>query len=81
MRIQIFSIMNDEGEKLQQNTEQALKAMNLNAKIELISDTFDLIACGILNTPAFAVNGKIKSSGKIVKSDEIINILKEINVD
>ncbi|MBD3266601.1 thioredoxin family protein, partial [bacterium] len=40
-------------------------------------DINDIVAFGVMSTPALAVDGKVLASGKLLSPDEIQNLLKE----
>ena len=57
--------------KLFQNTEEAVKDLNLEAEVVKVEDIQKIINAGIMMTPAFAVDGEVKSAGKVLSVDEI----------
>ncbi len=61
--------------KLHENTEIALKELNLTATIEEVKDVNDIIDYGVMKTPALVVDEKVKSSGRVLSTDEIKKIL------
>ncbi|HBJ80734.1 thioredoxin family protein [Pseudothermotoga sp.] len=48
----------------------ALEELNVDAVIEKVEDIAEIIARGVVSTPAIAVNGKIVLSGKIPTLEE-----------
>lgn len=61
--------------KLHENTEEALKSLNLEAVIEEVKDIDKIIDYGVMKTPALVIDEKVKSSGRVLSTDEIINLL------
>jgi len=61
--------------KLHANTEEAIKALNLDATIEEVKDIDKIIDYGVMKTPALVVDEKVKSSGRVLSTDEIKKIL------
>jgi small redox-active disulfide protein 2 len=61
--------------KLFQNTEEAVKDLTIEAEIVKVEDIQEIINAGVMMTPAFAVDGEVKSSGKVLSVDEIKKIL------
>ena len=58
-------------------TVEALKELNMDTTVEHVTD-FSLIASyGVMTTPALVVDGKVVSFGKVLKKDEVIEILKK----
>jgi len=61
--------------KLEENTVLALKELNLEAAIEEVKDIDQIIDFGVMKTPALVVDGKVKSSGRVLGVEEIKKIL------
>jgi small redox-active disulfide protein 2 len=57
--------------KLYELTEQAAKSIGIEYEIEKVEDIQQIIAFGVMMTPALAVNGEVKVSGKVPTADEI----------
>ena len=62
---------------LAQFTEQAVKELGLTAEINKVTDLKQIIALGVMMTPALAVNGNIKVTGKVPSIPEIKTILQQ----
>jgi len=63
-------------EALKKNTEAAAKELGIEYEIEKITDITDIMSFGVMRTPALAVDGQVKVSGKIASADEIKKMLK-----
>jgi len=61
--------------KLEENTVLALKELNLEAAIEEVKDIDQIIDFGVMKTPALVVDGKVKSSGRVLGVEEIKKFL------
>ena len=57
------------------NTEAALKSAGIDAQIEKVEKIVDIMKFGVMTTPALVVDGKVKSAGKVLRSEEIIQHL------
>lgn len=75
MRIEILGTGCSKCKKLFQNTEEAMKDLNLEAEIIKVEDMQKIINAGVMMTPAFAVDGDVKSAGKVLSVDEIKKFL------
>lgn len=64
--------------QLETNTLEALKALYMDTAIEHITDFTQIAAYGVMTTPALVVDGKVVSFGKVLKTDEVITILKKV---
>ena len=60
---------------LGQHTEAAAQALGLEYEMEKITDMNAIIDAGVMSTPALAVNGQIRSTGKVLSVDEIKTLL------
>lgn len=61
---------------LKENTEVALKETGKEAEIIKVMDFKDIMAYGVMTTPALVINEKVVSFGKVLKPKEIIKILE-----
>lgn len=62
---------------LAQFTEQAVKELGITAEINKVTDLKQIMALGVMMTPALAVNGTIKVAGKVPTIPEIKAILQQ----
>ncbi len=62
---------------LAQFTEQAVKELGVTAEINKVTDLKQIMALGVMITPALAVNGSIKVSGKVPTIAELKVLLKQ----
>jgi small redox-active disulfide protein 2 len=62
---------------LAQFTEQAVKELGVAAEINKVTDLKQIVALGVMMTPALAVNGTIKVTGKVPGIPEIKAILQQ----
>lgn len=74
MKIQILGTGCAKCKKLEENALAATEGMDV--EIEKVSQIADIIAFGIIITPALAINGKVKSSGKVLTPEQIKSLLK-----
>jgi small redox-active disulfide protein 2 len=64
--------------KLFSLVEQAVKELNLGAKLEKITDINVIAGYGVMRTPAVAVDGVVKVSGRLPKLEKIKAILQGV---
>lgn len=62
---------------LLQSTEQAVKELGVTAEINKVTDLKQIMALGVMMTPALAVNGTIRVTGKVPSIPEIKAILQQ----
>jgi hypothetical protein len=48
---------------------------NLDAEVLKVQDINEITNFGVMMTPALAINGEVKSSGKLLSPDEIKQLL------
>ncbi|MBC7099876.1 TM0996/MTH895 family glutaredoxin-like protein [Candidatus Bipolaricaulota bacterium] len=58
------------------NAEQAVKELGIQAEIAKVDDLSEITARGVMVTPALAIDGEIKCSGRIPTVEEIKSWLK-----
>lgn len=63
---------------LAQYTEQAVKELGVAAEINKVTDLKQIMALGVMMTPALAVNGTIKVVGKVPSVSEIKALLQQV---
>jgi len=63
--------------KLAENTEAAAKHLGIPYRLEKVTEITKIIAFGVMSTPALAVDGAVKFSGKIPTPEEIERILAQ----
>lgn len=56
---------------LKANAETAIKELGIEAEIVKVSDIKEIMGFGVMSTPAIAIDGKVVSSGKVLKPEEI----------
>ena len=61
---------------LADNVKEALKEIQMEADIVKVTDFGEITRYGVMSTPALVVNEKVVSYGKVLKTPEIIKLLK-----
>lgn len=76
MKIQILGGGCPKCHTLEENTRQALANLSMEAEIVKVTDPDDIMNMGVMFTPALAIDGDVKSSGKVLTPEEVADILK-----
>lgn len=63
---------------LEANTKAALAALGDDSTIGHITDFTEIAKYGVMSTPGLVVDGKVVSSGRVLQTDEIIALLKQV---
>jgi small redox-active disulfide protein 2 len=62
-------------EKLKKNAEEGARLAGTEACIEKVTDIMQITAFGVMMTPALAIDGEVKSVGKVLSAEEIQKLL------
>ncbi len=62
--------------KLYDNTKEAVKELGIDATVEKVEDFKEIMAYGVMKTPALVVDGKVKVMGRVLKVEDIKKYLK-----
>ena len=62
--------------KLENNTKEAIKELNLEAVVDKITDIEAIMGYGAMGMPALVVDNKIFCSGRVPNTEEIKTLLK-----
>lgn len=76
MKIQILGTGCPKCKQVETNAREAVKNLNIEAVIEKITDINQIIDFGVTATPALAVDGDVKFSGRIPSIEEIEKIIR-----
>jgi small redox-active disulfide protein 2 len=71
MKIEILGMGCAKCKKLYENTQDAVRQLNITADIVKVEDMGAIVDYGIMTTPAMAIDGQVKSAGKVLTTDEI----------
>jgi small redox-active disulfide protein 2 len=74
-KLQILGTGCSKCQKLTEHTEAAAKELGLQYELEKVKDIAQIMAFGVMMTPALAVDGVVKVSGKVPSVDEIKKLL------
>ena len=76
MKIQVLGSGCPKCKKLEENARAAVTAVGIHADVEKVTDIDEIMNMGVMITPALAVDGIVKSSGKVLSQDQITGILQ-----
>ena len=74
-KIQILGTGCPKCKTLAENAEEAAKSLGIEYELVKITDINEIMTFGVMMTPALAVDGKVKSTGKILSVDDIKELL------
>lgn len=61
--------------QLEAATKDALAELGMDTTIDHVTDFTQIAAYGVMTTPALVIDSKVVSYGKVLKKDEVIDIL------
>ena len=76
MKIQILGTGCAKCSKLYENTKEAIESAGVEADVEKVTDLADIMAMGVMVTPALAIDGQVKTSGKVPPVEDIKKMLQ-----
>lgn len=77
MKIQILGTGCPKCKKATENAEKAVEMSGTDAEIVKVEKINDIMDFGVMMTPALAIDGDVKVSGKIPSPDQIVKWIKE----
>jgi small redox-active disulfide protein 2 len=75
MKIQILGTGCAKCRTLTANTDKAIRELGLAAEIEKVEALADIARMGVMMTPALAVDGRVKSSGRLLSVHQVKQLL------
>jgi small redox-active disulfide protein 2 len=78
MKIQILGTGCAKCNQLAEATVQAVRELNLPCEFEKVTDLRQIMAFGVMTTPALVVDGKVRLAGKIPSSSELKMLLQSV---
>ena len=77
MKIEILGTGCSKCKALEEATKQAVAKIGGFHSVEKVEDVMKIMEYGVMSTPALVVDGKVKSTGKLLSVDEIVDMIKE----
>lgn len=75
MLVQVLGTGCPKCQRLYAAAEQAIRESGVAAALEKVEDIGQIAALGVMFTPALAIDGQVKSSGKVLTAAEIARLL------
>ena len=76
MKIQILGTGCKKCNKLAEFADKVAKELGLDYELEKVTQLSDIMAMGVMTTPALAVDGEVKVTGKVPAEEEIKTMLQ-----
>jgi small redox-active disulfide protein 2 len=75
MKIEILGSNCKKCKKLEEVVRKVVAENNIDATIEKVKDTKKIIEYGVMTIPALVIDGKVKSSGKLLSERQVLNLI------
>ncbi len=62
--------------QLEESVREALTQLGLDTTIDHVTDFAQIASYGVMTTPALVVYGKVVSYGKVLKTEEVVSLIK-----
>ncbi len=76
MRIQVLGTGCAKCKQLTANAEKAVAELGLAVAVEKVEDVREIVRFGVLATPALAIDGKVRSAGKVLAPADVKALLQ-----
>ena len=77
MKIEILGTGCSKCKALEEAAKQAIAKIGGFHSIEKVEDVMKIMEYGVMSTPGLVVDGVVKSTGKLLSINEIVNLIKE----
>ena len=76
MKIEILGTGCSKCKTLEENAKKAIAQIGGFHEVKKVEDIVEIMNYGVMSTPALVVDGKVKSSGKLLSVEEILKLIK-----
>jgi small redox-active disulfide protein 2 len=76
MKLQILGTGCPNCKRLTANTEAAVQSLGLDAQVEKVEDIREIVAFGVMTTPALVKDGTVILAGQVPSPQQIAALLK-----
>lgn len=77
MIIKILGTACKKCKKMEENVRQAVEELKIDAQIEKVEDFKEIMKYKVISTPGLVIDEEVVSTGKLLKTKEIIKILNK----
>jgi small redox-active disulfide protein 2 len=76
MKIQVLGTGCAKCKQLTANAEKAVAELGLDVKVEKVEDVREIMKFHVMSTPALAVDGNVRSAGKVLSPEAVKELLR-----
>ncbi|MEM2991402.1 MAG: thioredoxin family protein [Halobacteria archaeon] len=77
MKIEIIGTGCPKCKKLEENVRKALEELRMKAEIAKVMKIEDIIERGVMVTPGLAIDGELKSAGRVLSAEEVKKLIEK----
>ena len=77
MKIEVLGTGCPKCKKTAENAEKAVETLGIDAEIVKVENIQNIMDYGVMMTPALAIDGEVKVSGKVPSPEQIAEWIKE----
>ena len=63
---------------MRENTREAVRRLGLEDELLCVNDIREISRLGVMATPSLVVDGRLVCSGKVLKPEQIMELIKEV---
>lgn len=63
--------------ELEKETIEALRELGMDTDVDHVTDFAEIGKYGVMSTPALVLDGRVLSSGKVLKKDQVIELIQK----
>jgi len=76
MKIQVLGSGCVKCKLLEEHVREAVAESGIQADVEKVTDVAVIAGMGVMSTPALAIDGVVKSMGRVLTKDQVVSLLK-----
>ncbi|MEI6874093.1 MAG: thioredoxin family protein [Spirochaetota bacterium] len=76
MKVQILGTGCAKCKLLEQHAREAVAELGFEAELVKVEDIETIMEMGVMSTPALAIDGIVKSVGRVLSKDQVIGFLR-----
>ncbi len=78
MKLQILGGGCTKCKLLEESTRKAVEELSLDCEIVKVTDMDEILDMGVMMTPALAIDGDVKSTGKVLTPEQVKEIIAAV---
>jgi small redox-active disulfide protein 2 len=75
MKIEVLGTGCKNCNALEAATQQAVEQLGMDVPIDKVTDYGEIVAYGVMSTPALAIDGEVKTAGRVPSVRELADLL------